>query len=91
MTTAESPYLELSIVMPCLNEADTLELCIRKAQEALLANDIVGEVIVADNGSTDQSGAIANSLGAHVVNVAPKGYGNVNAPEIVAAGSGRVA
>ncbi len=44
---------EVSIVMPCLNEADTLEICIRKAQEGLRAGHLRGEIIVADNGSTD--------------------------------------
>jgi len=67
--------LELSVVMPCLNEADTLKVCIEKAQQAMLDHDIKGEIIVADNGSTDASLAIANQLGARVVLVTEKGYG----------------
>src|SRR5258705_12173012 len=62
--------------MPCLNEADTLEACIGKAQRALREHNIVGEIIVADNGSTDGSPAIAGGAGARVVHVEAKGYGN---------------
>lgn len=68
--------IELSVVMPCLNEADTLESCIRKAQRALRENHIPGEVIVADNGSTDGSREIAERLGARVVCVKQPGYGS---------------
>jgi len=68
--------VELSIVMPCLNEADTLAICIEKAQKAMREHNIHGEVIVADNGSDDGSQAIASSLGARVVDVTAKGYGN---------------
>jgi glycosyltransferase involved in cell wall biosynthesis len=68
--------VELSVVMPCLNEADTLETCIRKAQRALAEGGISGEIVVADNGSTDGSPDIARSLGARVVSVAERGYGN---------------
>jgi glycosyltransferase involved in cell wall biosynthesis len=69
-------FVELSIVMPCLNEADTLALCIEKAQQALSSSAIVGEIIVADNGSSDESPAIASHLGARVVHVTTKGYGS---------------
>jgi glycosyltransferase involved in cell wall biosynthesis len=62
--------------MPCLNEADTLATCIRKAQHALREHNIAGEIVIADNGSTDGSQEIAVSLGARVVHVAEKGYGN---------------
>jgi glycosyltransferase involved in cell wall biosynthesis len=68
--------LELSVVMPCLNEADTLAVCIRKARRAMAEQGIDGEIVIADNGSTDGSQAIAASLGARVVPVAEKGYGN---------------
>src|SRR5262245_25772210 len=68
--------LELSIVMPCLNEAETLESCIRKAQNFLHHEKIRGEVIVADNGSNDGSQLIAHRLGARVVSVGSLGYGN---------------
>jgi hypothetical protein len=68
--------IEVSVVMPCLNEAETLESCIRKAQRALLDANIAGEIIVADNGSSDGSIEIAQRLGAQVVKVQDKGYGN---------------
>jgi glycosyltransferase involved in cell wall biosynthesis len=68
--------VEVSVVMPCLNEADTLETCIRKAHAALDEHDIAGEVIVADNGSTDGSQEIAERLGARVVPVERRGYGS---------------
>lgn len=67
--------LELTILMPCLNEAETLETCIRKARGYLQASGIKGEVLIADNGSTDGSQAIAEALGAVVVPVAQRGYG----------------
>jgi len=66
---------ELSIVMPCLNEAETLSICIKKARDFLERNNISGEIIVADNGSTDGSQVIAQKLGARVVNVPIRGYG----------------
>jgi glycosyltransferase involved in cell wall biosynthesis len=62
--------------MPCLNEAETLETCIKKALAALHQQGIVGEVVVADNGSTDGSQAIGTRMGARVVQVDLKGYGN---------------
>jgi glycosyltransferase involved in cell wall biosynthesis len=77
--------VELSIVMPCLNEAETLETCVRKALRALAENNIVGEVIVADNGSTDGCQAIATRLGARVVAVEAKGYGHALMGGIAAA------
>jgi hypothetical protein len=67
--------IELSIVMPCLNEAETLALCIRKAQAFLRDSDVTGEILVADNGSTDGSRQIANAMGARLVAVAERGYG----------------
>lgn len=66
---------EVSVVMPCLNEAETLEICIRKAQRSLEENGVNGEVVVADNGSTDGSQGIAREHGARVVDVPEKGYG----------------
>ena len=68
--------LELSIVMPCLNEAETLATCIQKAQSYLQQQEIVGEIIIADNGSTDGSREIASSCGARVVPVPARGYGS---------------
>jgi glycosyltransferase involved in cell wall biosynthesis len=66
---------ELSVVMPCLNEAATIATCIRKVLSSFERLDIDGEVVVADNGSTDGSQAIAEELGARVVPVAARGYG----------------
>jgi glycosyltransferase involved in cell wall biosynthesis len=66
---------ELSIVLPCLNEAETLAICIRKARQSLEALGVEGEVVVADNGSTDGSQEIARAAGARVVSVPRKGYG----------------
>jgi glycosyltransferase involved in cell wall biosynthesis len=67
--------VELSIVMPCLDEAETLAVCIEKANRFLSLSGVAGEVIIADNGSTDGSQDIARSLGARVVDVPARGYG----------------
>lgn len=67
--------LELTILMPCLNEAETIATCIGKAMTFLRANGITGEVLIADNGSTDGSRDIAQSLGARVHPVEERGYG----------------
>lgn len=77
--------VELSVVMPCLNEAETVGACISKAQRALRSAGIAGEVIVADNGSTDGSREIAERLGAKVVSVTARGYGNALIGGIAAA------
>jgi len=61
--------------MPCLNEAETLEVCVRKAQDFLARSGVAGEVLIADNGSTDGSQAIARAAGARVVDVPERGYG----------------
>ena len=66
---------ELTILMPCLNESETLATCIMKAKAYLERSGVDGEVLIADNGSTDGSQEIARSLGARVVDVAQKGYG----------------
>jgi glycosyltransferase involved in cell wall biosynthesis len=71
-----SDIVEITIVMPCLNEADTVAACIRKAQQGLERAGIKGEILIADNGSTDGSIDIAEKLGARVVPVKLKGYGN---------------
>jgi glycosyltransferase involved in cell wall biosynthesis len=71
----EPAEVELSIVMPCLNESETLETCIIKARNFLEAHAIAGEIIIADNGSTDGSIEIAERLGARVVHVPIRGYG----------------
>lgn len=67
---------ELSVVMPCLNEAETLGACIEKIRRTLMALRVGAEIIVADNGSTDGSQEIASRLGACVVHAEQKGYGN---------------
>jgi glycosyltransferase involved in cell wall biosynthesis len=67
--------MEVSILMPCLNEAETIEVCVRKAKGFLESRGIRGEVIVADNGSTDGSQTLATNAGARVVPVASRGYG----------------
>ncbi len=68
--------IELSVVMPCLNEAETIETCIRKAFSWMKANHVNGEVVIGDNGSTDGSQKMAEDLGARVINVPRKGYGS---------------
>jgi len=67
--------VELTILMPCLNEAETIEVCVRKAMGFLSRSGVDGEVLIADNGSTDGSQAMAEALGARVVAVPEKGYG----------------
>lgn len=67
--------LELSVVMPCLNEAATVKRCIDKAMDFMQRHGVVGEIIVADNGSTDGSQALAAAAGARVVPIEKKGYG----------------
>lgn len=81
----DGDHVEVSVVMPCLNEADTLATCIRKAQRSFAENNIKGEIVIADNGSTDGSQQIAESLGARVVPVEEKGYGNALMGGIAAA------
>jgi len=85
MPCAEEVEIEVSVVMPCLNEADTLEACIAKAQKALKEHSIQGEIIVADNGSTDASPTIAARMGVRVVHVEAKGYGHALMGGIAAA------
>ncbi len=71
-----SEPLKLTILMPCLNEAETIARCIEKAKVGLHRAAVPGEILIADNGSTDGSQAIAEKLGARVVAVKEKGYGN---------------
>jgi glycosyltransferase involved in cell wall biosynthesis len=84
-TSDASVIPELSIVMPCLNEAETIGTCIQKAQAFLHQYEILGEIVVADNGSTDGSQEIAALMGARVVHVDSKGYGNALMGGITAA------
>ena len=82
---ADTRPVEVSVVMPCLNEIDTIAACIVKAQHAFAQHRIDGEVIVADNGSTDGSQDIARNLGARVIPVTARGYGNALMGGIAAA------
>ncbi len=77
--------MELTVVMPCLNEAETVATCVRKAIGFLAESGITGEVLIADNGSTDGSQRLAEAEGARVVDVTEKGYGNALMGGIVAA------
>ena len=70
------PEIELSVVMPCLNERETVVVCVRKALEGIAAAGVVGEVIVADNGSTDGSQELARAAGARIVHATERGYGS---------------
>lgn len=72
---AQAPC-ELTVLIPCLNEAEILGTCISKAKASIKSIGLKGEVLVADNRSTDDSQKIAGGLGVRVVNVEPKGYGN---------------
>jgi glycosyltransferase involved in cell wall biosynthesis len=75
-TSSTPTAVDVSIVMPCLNEAETLAKCIKHAQSAIAKGGLAAEIIVADNGSTDGSQKIATDLGAKVVDVSRKGYGS---------------
>jgi len=77
--------MELTILMPCLNEAETIARCIEKAKIGIQRAGVSGEILIADNGSTDGSQAIAEKLGARVVPVKEKGYGNALRGGIAAA------
>ena len=77
--------IELTILMPCLNEAETLGTCVEKAQSFLARTGIAGEVLISDNGSTDGSQAIAEALGARVVQAEQRGYGAALGTGIAAA------
>src|SRR5215471_18677119 len=83
--STQQEFPELSVVMPCLNESETLRRCIMKARDALKEAGIRGEIVVADNGSTDGSQEIARQCGARVVDVRVKGYGNALQGGIAAA------
>lgn len=66
---------DLTIMLPCLNEAETLPVCIKKAKSFLIDNNVNGQILVVDNGSTDESGRIAAECGADVISVSEQGYG----------------
>jgi len=80
-----SQFVQLTILMPCLNEAETIGRCIEKAKLGIECAGVTGEILIADNGSTDGSQAIAEKLGARVVAVKEKGYGNALRGGIAAA------
>ncbi len=84
-SASDERAIELSVVMPCLNEADTLATCIDKCNQVFQAEGLAAEVIIADNGSTDGSIEIAQQYGARVVHVKEKGYGNALRGGIAAA------
>jgi hypothetical protein len=81
----EGVEIELSVVIPCLNEGETLADCLVKTQKAIRENHIASEIVVADNGSVDDSAEIAERMGARVVQVPARGYGNALMGGIAAA------
>ena len=85
MAEIDHPQPLVTVLMPCLNEAETLATCIKKAQGYFAEHQINGEVLIADNGSNDGSQAIATELGARVVNIPEKGYGSALRGGIAAA------
>jgi glycosyltransferase involved in cell wall biosynthesis len=80
-----SPACEISIVIPCLNEAETLPDCLDRARRVLKTSGLSGEVIVVDNGSTDGSSDVATRFGAKVLHVGSRGYGNAVSAGVAAA------
>lgn len=72
----DAPRIELTILMPCLDEAETVATCVQKARRFLDRTGVAGEILVADNGSRDGSPVLAQAVGARVVHVAEKGYGS---------------
>ena len=85
MPAPTSPSIELTVLMPCLDEAETLAACIRKARLFLDEHDVAGEILVVDNGSRDGSPEIAREEGAGVIDVQQRGYGAAALAGIVAA------
>src|SRR5258708_19832236 len=82
LSSGLASHLEVSVVIPCLNEAKSIGLCVDKALRALAESNLRGEVVVADNGSTDGSVEVAESRGARVVPVQEPGYGAPLTPGI---------
>jgi hypothetical protein len=73
--SASAESLEVTVLMPCLNEAETIQVCVKKAVTYLESRHIKGEVLIADNGSSDGSQALAQECGARVVPIQKRGYG----------------
>lgn len=82
---SDAEAIEVSVVLPCLNEAKTIEICIQKALKSLHDGGVIGEVVIADNGSTDGSQDLARKSGARVIDVEQKGYGSALRGGIAAA------
>src|ERR1700735_4513148 len=74
-STLSADRIEVSVVIPCLNEANSIGICVEKAVTAIRGANLKGEVVVADNGAPDGSIEIAQNKGARVVNVSQRGYG----------------
>ena len=72
----ESGELTVTVILPCLNEEETVATCVASAIAAMKGANLTGEVVVADNGSTDKSAALARAAGARVVDAPKRGYGN---------------
>jgi Glycosyl transferase family 2 len=85
MDENETAHLELTILLPCLNEAETIETCVQKAMSYLTRSGVRGEVLVADNGSTDGSQQLAMARGARIISVRDRGYGSALRQGILAA------
>ena len=75
MPEPQDPDIELTVLMPCLDEAETLAICIRKARRFLFEHDVVGEILVVDNGSRDGSPEIVRAEGARLLEIPQRGYG----------------
>jgi glycosyltransferase involved in cell wall biosynthesis len=85
LVASPSEAIEVSVVMPCLNESETIGICIKKAQQTMERLKLRGEVVIGDNGSDDGSQQIARDLGARVIPIAKRGYGAASQGAIAAA------
>jgi glycosyltransferase involved in cell wall biosynthesis len=85
VTTESPPACHVSVVIPCLDEAETIADCVAAARDVLAQNGLTGEVIVVDNGSTDGSGDLARAAGARVIEERRRGYGSAYLAGLAAA------